>query len=624
MNCGTCERVCPMSVGSCYPAGEISSHVVGAINKNEDVRRESTSGGVFSALSKAVLSQGGDVYGVCQDEDNQVRHILVRSDEELAKIRGSKYVQSNLSDSFPQISKRLEEGVKVLFSGTPCQIMALYSFLGERPKGLVTVEVVCHGVTSPLFYKKYLKETGAATFSFREKERSWQDYDVRFQKRNGHWVRQKACRNLYMKGYLQNLLLRPSCYQCPAKPHKSGADLTIGDFWGVQKILPFFFDDKGVSLVLIHTASGAALWKAVSSMMDCCVVKGEQYLDYNPSIWKSSAYPSDKEEFLAIVKEKGLCRALRIYTRASLKDRAKSNILKIWNNLWAAGLEVRRLLFGIADTFCKLRYPTPDVKSIQETLTHILTSRCSVSRFGDGEMKLIQGISTSFQDADMALSRKLKDVLHGKYENLIICVPPIFKDMELLRPEERSYWAFHILRNRKSWYRYMDLSATYFNAFISRCYMPYLDKSQAVSFFRLWKEVWRGRDVILVEGEKTRFGACNDLLSSARSVKRILCPNTQAFRLYSSFLKEVLKLDKDHLVLLALGPVATIMAAELSTMGYQAIDVGHLDIEYEWFLTGAKHKIPVEYKFVNEAGGATSQIEDLLTDSYTKQVVCHL
>lgn len=624
LDCGACEKVCPMMSGSAYSSETIENKAYAAINKNEKLRMWSSSGGVFSALAMPVLADGGVVYGVAMDEFNVVRHIRVKSISELDAIRGSKYVQSELGNSFFHIREDLEKGIRVLFSGTPCQVKALYSFMGGRPEGLLTVEVICHGVSSPSLFKTYLEECGVSRFHFRTKVRGWENYDVELLKKNGRIKREKASENLFMRGYIQNWMLRPSCYKCPAKGLMSGADLTIGDFWGVRKILPYFFDDTGVSLTIVHTSDGAVFWEEVKNGIDRCMVYDERYLDYNPSVNWPSSCPAKRGVFFKEAQAKRLIPTLRRFTRTrkTFKVRLRDTFRVFLNVYWTTALKVRELYYNSKDTIRRAVSKTPVVLDVMTTLDHILYTRCSVARFGDGEMKFIEGGHTWFQGYDPSLATQLKNILMGGQPNLAVCVPDIFGNMDSFSSGDRDYWRKHIARNRGVWYRFMDRSKPYYDAFISRCYMPFTDKSKAAEYFDKWKKIWSGRDILLVEGENTRFGVGNDLLSCALSVRRILAPNTGVYSLHERLLEEVKKYGNHHLVLIALGPTATVMASELAALGYQAIDVGHLDIEYEWFRMGAKHKVPIENKFVNEAGAGT-YVGDLQDDSYKSEIVCH-
>lgn len=300
--------------------------------------------------------------------------------------------------------------------------------------------------------------------------------------------------------------------------------------------------------------------------------------------------------------------------------RMKLFLLSIWNILYDIVCVIKVFLLGIVDKFYTILRKPPIVVDIESSIRYIISHKCSVARYGDGEMKFIKGEHTWFQPFHPMLQKRLEEILKTKDENLIVCIPGIFGLLDMYAQDFKSYWYKYIIHNRRRWYRVIDKTRTYYEAFVSRCYLPYKDKSNAGLYFQLWKQLWKDRDVLIVEGEKTRFGVGNDLLEGVHSVKRILAPNTDAFSYYDELLTNVKKFGTDVLVLLALGPTATVMAADLSTFGYQAIDIGHLDIEYEWFLKQVDNKIPIEGKFVNEAGAGVG-VGECENEKYINEIV---
>ena len=272
------------------------------------------------------------------------------------------------------------------------------------------------------------------------------------------------------------------------------------------------------------------------------------------------------------------------------------------------------------DKFYCFFHKTPIVVDVESSIRYIIEHRCSVARYGDGEMKFVIGEHTWFQQSNPLLRERLTTILTSEDPCLLVCIPGIFGSLDFYAPEFKDYWRKYIIRHRHQWYRVIDQHRTYYDAFISRCYLPYKDKSKTKHYFELWKQLWNDKDLLIVEGEKTRLGAGNDLFDNARKIDRILGPNTNAFTYYDELISEVKKHDKEELVLLALGPTATVMAADLSAEGYQAIDIGHLDIEYEWFLRQVDHKVPVEGKFVNEAG-AGKHVGELNDETYLRQII---
>lgn len=304
----------------------------------------------------------------------------------------------------------------------------------------------------------------------------------------------------------------------------------------------------------------------------------------------------------------------------AVRSALKSFILPIWFFLYDVFMYIIEIFYRMSDAIYKCFHHPPIVLGIEDTINYILEHHCSVARYGDGEMKFVIGTETWFQKSNPVLKKRLTEILKVKDDNLIVCIPGIFENLDIYADDFKDYWRKYIVRYRRRWYSVINRDQIYYEAFVSRCYLPYRDRTQAKHFFDLWKKVWNDRDLLIVEGEKTRLGVGNDLFCNAKSLKRILGPNTGAFEYYDKFVSAVKQYEKDVLVLIALGPTATVMAADLSNLGYQAIDIGHLDIEYEWFLRKVNRKVPVEGKFVNEAGAGIG-VGECSDDTYNQQVV---
>lgn len=274
----------------------------------------------------------------------------------------------------------------------------------------------------------------------------------------------------------------------------------------------------------------------------------------------------------------------------------------------------------IQDKLYCLVHQAPTVVDLESTLQKLIKEHCSVARYGDGEMQFVRGNRTSFQEFDPLLQCRLTDILKSKDPHLMVCLPGVFGDLDIYRDFDKAYWRKHLAETRPQWYKYLDMHKTYYEAFVSRFYMPYRDKSQTMHYIELWRKVWEGKDLLIVEGEKSRLGVGNDLFDNAREIKRVLCPNMGAFAYYQTLLNTIRRFDTHYLILLAIGPTATVLAADLCSDGYQAIDIGHIDIEYSWFLMGAKEKVVVNGKFVNEAEGGRN-VGDCNDEEYCSQVV---
>ena len=623
IGCDRCHQVCPVEQSLSLEELDGGTKAYGAYHQNDAIRMQSSSGGVFSALAIQTIRSQGIVYGATMTTDCRVEHIPIQQEEDLSLLQKSKYVQSDVKGIFPQIKKHLDEGKKILFCGTPCQVKALHTFLGVRGERLLTVEVVCHGVPSPMVFRKYMEEEKAESMVFRRKERSWSDYDVEIRYRSGRVRRERAAQNLYMRGFLQNWFLRPSCAACPAKDFSSGADITLGDFWGGEKLAPELFDKKGTSIVFLHTNRACEIWSEINDNLVFAAVPSDKAMEGNECISRSVVFPLRRGDFWKDVRAKGVHFSLRRYAGDSFfsKRYIKKQLLTFWNKVWNLGLRTRNKSLVVRDRLYASLTASPTVEPVEKTLSYIMEHHCSVSRFGDGELKFILGGQTWFQDSHPLLQQRLSEILLNRQEGLMVCVPNVFGDLSVYTEHDRNYWSLHLARTRKSWYQHMDLNKTYFDAFISRCYMPYQDKSHAGRYFGQWKLIWEKRDLLIIEGEKTRLGVGNDLFDNVHSIKRILCPNTQGFTYYDQILQETLKYNQEHLVLIAVGPTATVLAADLASKGYQAIDIGHIDIEYEWYLHQATHKIPVRNKFVNEAGAGRG-VGESNDSKYLSEIVC--
>lgn len=263
------------------------------------------------------------------------------------------------------------------------------------------------------------------------------------------------------------------------------------------------------------------------------------------------------------------------------------------------------------------------VLTVEETLQRIIVDGRSVARFGDGELRLAtRALGIGFQASSPALASALAEVARTQDPRLEVCVPGIFGSLKEFTPEAQLIWRKHLLRERGRRVRMFGPAVTYGNAFLSRPYIDWEDKTLAGHRFALLKRVWEDRDVVVIEGAQTRMGVGNDLLARARSVERIVAPATDAWGRRNEILEAAAALGRDRLLLLALGPTATVLARDLCLIGFQAIDIGHVDVEYEWFLAGASSKTPIAGKHVNEAGGVSGvTIED---SSYQRQVIARI
>lgn len=361
IDCGLCEKVCPIL--NRYNTKE-PLQVLAAKNKNENQRLQSSSGGAFILLAEHIIKLGGIVFGARFDKNWEVEHCYTETLEGLSPLMRSKYVQSKIGNTFKQAEKFLKQGRSVMFVGTPCQIAGLKRFLRKEYDNLLAVDFICHGVPSPGIWRKYLEEiksspnetvgkTSVLSFplksmpviisiNFREKHKggySWKKYGFEVKVKSSSQTDKNTVlksnifyENIFMKGFLSNLYLRPSCYKCTTKNGASGSDLTIADFWGIKNYYPEFDDDKGVSLIFVHTNKGKDVLKALSLQMDIIESNLAEATSSNSSYLSSVSIPSKyslfwkiyfKTESLNVSIEKALTRTMKERIIMKLKKTLK-------------------------------------------------------------------------------------------------------------------------------------------------------------------------------------------------------------------------------------------------------------------------------------------------------------
>ncbi len=269
--------------------------------------------------------------------------------------------------------------------------------------------------------------------------------------------------------------------------------------------------------------------------------------------------------------------------------------------------------------------PMPIIKTVDETLDRILEAGCSLCRFGDGEFVLMEGGRIHYQQRSAKLAERLKEVIASDIPNLLIGLPPCFGALDSFLPPVADFWRKCMSRKRGTICSYLDMNRVYYDAFFSRVYMQNYKTDEHYrkcgDYYRKIKKIWAGRSVVICEGEGTRFGMFNDLLEGAESVSRILCPARNAFDKYDEILAAFNNISPDKLILAALGPTATVLAHDLCIRGYQAIDIGALDVDYEWFLRKETELgVPLEHKYV-DSGKKGRKIRPLQDPEYKRQII---
>lgn len=271
--------------------------------------------------------------------------------------------------------------------------------------------------------------------------------------------------------------------------------------------------------------------------------------------------------------------------------------------------------------FCVLRYSKPKIMNDEKTIDYILENKCSIGRYGDGELYLMNGIGIKFQKSSKELKDRLVKIGKTSSSNkFLICIPDVFDKKRLkqkFKHSSYSFWTKHLSITRGLWYGIFNYGF-YGDSLMTRFYMDRSDKSRTEEYVRHLKKLWENRNIVIVEGKRSRLGMGNDLFDNAYSVRRILCPEKDAFDKYDSILNAVVEnTGENDLIICALGPTATVLCYDLSINNRQALDLGHIDIEYEWFLSKAKEKITIKGKSSAEAQGVfieneTNDIENVI------------
>lgn len=291
IDCGLCSKVCPLDKKLEKAITPTASFAVQA--KDENFVKQSSSGGVFPLLANMFAEQQAVIYGAAFDNNWKVKHIRVDDIGELKKLYTSKYVQSDMGDSFKQVKHDLDMDKEVLFAGTPCQVAGLKSYLSKEYDNLTTVDFICHGVPSPAVWESYIKEKSVnlnskiIDISFRNKKDGWKNFGFMFKTRDGKEIYERASDNIYMQGFLKDLYLRPSCYDCKFKTLNRMSDITLADFWGVEKVLPKMPTDKGVSLCWTSSKKGSVALDEAFKQAFYQKVDLQEAIKYNSAVLKS-------------------------------------------------------------------------------------------------------------------------------------------------------------------------------------------------------------------------------------------------------------------------------------------------------------------------------------------------
>lgn len=278
---------------------------------------------------------------------------------------------------------------------------------------------------------------------------------------------------------------------------------------------------------------------------------------------------------------------------------------------------IKNLLYELADKRTLENIKLPQVLTLEDSLQVLLNSEKSLARFGDGEFKLMMMEGINFQKADKKLATKLIEVLQNKNPNLLVGLPDVFGCCY------SEYFRRVMVNYREFLYQYIDFSSQYCNSMITR-QSKFNSEQEGIEYYDKIKNLWKNRDIVIVEGEGSRLGIGNDLFSGANSIIRILCPIKNAFSKYDRILSECKQISKDKLFILALGPTATVLAYDLSNLGYRALDVGHVDLMYEYFLRKESKNVKIEGKIVLNNERHRFNIKPCKDKNYYKQIIAKI
>ena len=266
------------------------------------------------------------------------------------------------------------------------------------------------------------------------------------------------------------------------------------------------------------------------------------------------------------------------------------------------------------------------IASPDETIDKLVNDKCSISRFGDGEFDMICGVGMKYQKYNKELAKRLKQVLDSNEKGLLIGINNVI-DLEYSEKYSdfaNNFWKGWLHDNKFKLLKLLSKNKQYYSSNITRFYIDYKDKSWVGDYVKSLKRIWDNQNVVIIEGEYSRLGVGNDLFDNMKSIQRIICPSENAFEIYDKILNEILKIDKNKMIMLALGPTATVLAYDLFKAGYRAIDIGHVDIEYEWFLRKATEKIKIETKYVTEVKNGENDIQDIKDEKYEKEIIARI
>lgn len=302
ISCRKCEKVCPI-LNTPVISNDFETKAFAVINRDDEVRAQSSSGGVFYPLSKWVIDQGGVVFGARWNDKWEVEHAYAEDIEGVKAFMRSKYVQSVVGDTLKQAKAFLDAGRWVLYSGIPCQLGGLKTYLGKEYDKLVTVDLICHGVPSPGVWRAYLKDyvgrDKILNINFRDKQVGWLGFQF-FTTTTTRRDNQTA--NPYFRGFLYNVYLRNSCYDCRFRQYHRNTDFTLADYWGVDEVCPEMHDNKGTSIVFVHSQKGIRMLNQLSSNLKILEQTKSKAILRNQGMEKNEEKPQTRNTYFILFR----------------------------------------------------------------------------------------------------------------------------------------------------------------------------------------------------------------------------------------------------------------------------------------------------------------------------------
>lgn len=435
IDCHFCEKVCPII----SPADKVVRYdeprVFAAYTKDEEVRIDSTSGGIYSMLANVMYAKNAFVGGAVYNDDHSVSQIVDSNPERLADIRSSKYLQSNAEGVYKEIKDLLREGKKVFFCGCPCQIQALYKVLGNKEyDNLTTCDFICRGVNSPKVFLKYMdmleRQFGAKAtkIKFKAKEWGWHNFSMRVNFANGKEYCKDRWHDLFFIGYLQaNLLTRPSCYECHFKGFPQKADITLADFWGIENLDKSMDQDRGTSLVMINSDKGVAIFNAIKDKIEWKEFTMEDARKGNGAMDASvKQLKLNRTEFYKAVDEKPFEKVAQDFFSKppTFFTRIKK---KIWQILKAGKRSVQiigMLGFSVRSWFTFLKMNILSNKVNKSSVLAFINQKNSIVQLGKGARLIINGklytgikqVKNSRQETRLLVEENGQMVVNGNFE----------------------------------------------------------------------------------------------------------------------------------------------------------------------------------------------------------------